>query len=178
MKSAGAILLAVMAAGCQAGMAGNPQASALNLELGAAYLSQGRLELALEKLIRAAQQDPRSPEAHRVLGIVYERMEDAASAEDHYRLAVRLAPKDVEALNSLGVLRCREDGDARQGLKLLERAAREASEERRAEIYANCGFCELPRDPAIAAQWFRRALKLDPRHRQARLFLDRLEAHN
>lgn len=177
MKAAGVALLAVMAAGCQSGAAGNPSAASLNLELGAAYLGQDRLELAREKLLRATRQDPRLPEAHRILGMVYERLEDEASAETHYRRAVRLAPGNVEALNSLGVFRCRREGGAGQGLRLLKRAAREAPDGRRAAVYANCGLCELRRDRASAAQWFRRALELDPRNAQARLFLERLAAH-
>ena len=159
-------------------MVGNPRAAALNLELGASYLSQGRLELARDKLTRATRQDPGSSEAHRVLGMVFESLNDAASAENHYRRAVRLAPRDVEALNSLGVFQCRRAGNARQGLEVLKRAARAASADRRAEVYTNCGLCELPHDRASAELWFRRALELDPGHKPARLFLERLGAHN
>ena len=178
MKGAGALLFAILASGCQAGMVGNPRAAALNLELGASYLSQGRLELARDKLTRATRQDPGSPEAHRVLGMVFESLNDAASAENHYRRAVRLAPRDVEALNSLGVFQCRRAGNARQGLEVLKRAARAASADRRAEVYTNCGLCELPQDRASAELWFRRALELDPGHKPARLFLERLGVHN
>ena len=174
----GLLACGLLAAGCQAGMAANPQASALNLELGAAYLRQGRLQLARDKLVRATRQDPRSPEAHRVLGMAYEGLRNAGAAERHYRQAVRLAPRDVEALNSLGVFRCRRAGEAREGLALLLRAAREASEERRAAVYANCGLCELDSDAASAAQWFRRALELDPGQAQARALLQRLEMQN
>ena len=174
------VLLAcgLLAAGCQTGMAANPQASALNLELGASYLRQGRLQLAREKLVRATRQDPRSPEAQRVLGMAYEGLGNAAAAERHYRQAVRLAPRDVEALNSLGVFRCRQPGEASQGLALLRRAAQEASEERRAALYANCGLCELAGDEESAARWFRRALELDPGQAQARAALQRLEMQN
>ena len=166
--------LALLAAGCQASLNTGPDASALNLELGASYLAQGRLELARDKLLRATQQDPGSSEAHRVLGMAYERLEDQERAEKHYRRAVRLAPRDVEALNSLGVLQCRRAETRREGLKLLERAAREAAGGRRAAVYANCGVCELPLDKKGAAEWFRRALALDPFHVEAQLALKRL----
>jgi len=169
---------ALLAAGCQAGLNANPRASALNLELGAAYLAQGRLELARDKLIRATQQDPASPEAHRLLGMAYERLKAADGAERHYRRAVRLAPRDVEALNSLGVFLCRRDGGRREGMKLLDRAAGEATETRRAAVYANRGVCELPLDRNSAAQWFRRALAHDPFHVEAQLLLERLSAQN
>lgn len=169
---------ALLAAGCQAGLNTGPDASALNLELGAAYLAQGRLELAHDKLLRATQQDPGSSEAHRVLGMAYERLEDREQAERHYRRAVRLAPRDVEALNSLGVLQCRRGETRREGLRLLERAAGEAVGDRRAAVYANCGLCELPLDRNGAAEWFRRALALDPLHVEAQLLLERISAQN
>ena len=175
MRVPAAMAFGLLAAACQAGMNVNPQASALNVELGAAYMDQGRLELARDKLARAALQDSGSSEAHRLLGLVYERLEDNERAEEHLALAVRIAPRDVEALNSLGVFRCRRTGEAEGGLELLKRAAREANADRRAALYANCGLCELPRDRARAAQWFRRALELDPQNEQAQFFLQRLE---
>lgn len=174
MRIAAVAFLGVLAAACQAGMAANPQAAALNVELGAAYLDQGRLELAREKLARAARQDARSAEAQRLLGLVYERLDYEDLAEQHLARAVRLAPRDAEALNSLGVFRCRRGGQAEQGIELLKRAAKEAGADRRAAVYANCGLCELPRDRDRAAQWFRRALELDPRNTQAQFFLQRL----
>ena len=168
------IAAALLAAGCQTGLNGNSQAAALNLELGAAYLAQGRLELAREKLVRATQQDPGSSEAHRALGLAYERLEDLDRSGRHYRRAVRLAPQDVEALNSLGVFLCRQGGEPLAGLKLLERAARQASGTRRAAVYANCGVCELALDRNRAAEWFRRALALNPDQVEAQLQLERL----
>ena len=178
MRMAGLVMLAALASACQAGMTDKPAAAALNVELGAAYLSQGRLDLAHDKLRRATRQDARSAEAHRVLGMLYEQLEDTGRAEEHYRRAVRLAPSDVEALNSLGVFRCRRPGEAAKGLKLLRRAAEEASGDRRADVYANCGLCVLSQDRNSAAEWFRRALELDPQHVQARYLLEQLERHN
>ena len=178
MKVAGMVILAALASACQAGMTDKPAAAALNLELGAAYLSQGRLDLAHDKLLRATHQDARSAEAHRILGMLYEELEDAGRAEEHYRRAVRLAPRDVETLNSLGVFRCRRPGGSAGGLKFLRRAAEAASGERRADVYANCGLCVLSQDRAGAADWFRRALELDPQHIQARYLLEQLKRHN
>lgn len=166
---------ALLTAGCQTGLNSGPDASGLNLELGAAYLAQGRLELARDKLLRATRQDPGSSEAHRVLGMAYERLEDRERAELHYRRAVRLAPRDVEALNSLGVFQCRRAGKPQEGLKLLERAAREAFGIRRAAVYVNRGVCELPLNRDGAEDWFRRALAIDPLHVEAQLLLERLE---
>lgn len=178
MKRLWVIASVALMAGCQTAQNANSRAADLNLELGAAYLEQGRLELARDKLIRATQQDPGSAEAHRALGMTYERLEDPGAAERHYRRAVRLAPRDIEALNSLGVFQCRAGANPREGLRLLGRAAKEAAGLRRAAIYANCGLCELARDGKKAAEWFRRALALDPGHTEAQWMLERLAAQN
>lgn len=175
MRALGALALSMLLGGCQSGTAANPAAADLNLALGAAYLDQGRLQLAREKLTRAAAQDPGSSEAHRTLGMVYERLGDSGGAEEHYRRALRLAPRDVEALNSLGVFHCRQPGEAERGLELLRRAAMEAGNSRKADIYANCGLCGLSLDRAEAAKWLRQALEIDPRHRRARMLLDRVD---
>ncbi|WP_446831907.1 tetratricopeptide repeat protein [Candidatus Foliamicus sp.] len=178
MRAAAVLALGLLAAGCQAGLTANQQAAALNLELGASYLRQGRLELARDKLLRASRQDPRSAEAHRVLGMAYERLGDASGAEQHYGQAVRLAPRDVEALNSFGVFRCRQPGTNRQGLRLLRRAAENAPPDRRASVYANGGLCALAGGGGDAAEWLRRALELDPGQNHARMLLERLETGN
>ena len=178
MKALKLLAVAALAAGCQAGMAGNPQASALNVELGVSYLEQGRAELARDKLIRATRQDPRSGDAHRMLALAYESLGNNTAAERHYRQAVRVAPRDVEALNSLGVFLCRRTGEAREGLAFLRRAGGEAAPQRRAAVYANSGVCELAGDAASAAKWFRRALELDPGQAQARALLEQLETRN
>ena len=178
MKALRVLAVGLVAAGCQAGLAGNPEAAALNVELGVSYLEQGRIELARDKLIRATRQDPRSREAHRMLGMAYESLGNNPAAEEHYRQAVRIDPRDVEALNSLGVFLCRRDGGAREGLEFLGRAAAEASPRRRAAVYANCGVCELAGNAAGAAQWFRRALELDPAQAEVRTLLEQLEMQN
>ncbi len=178
MKALKLLAVAALVAGCQAGLAGNPQASALNVELGVSYLEQGRAELARDKLIRAARQDPRSADAQRMLALAYESLGQHPAAERHYRQAVRIAPRDVEALNSLGVFLCRRTGEAREGLAFLRRAAGEASPRRRAAVYANSGVCELAKDAASAAKWFRRALELDPGQPEARALLEQLETQN
>lgn len=178
MKAPWTLAAALLTLGCQAGLNADRDAAALNLELGAAYLAQGRMALARDKLLRATQQDPGSSEAHRVLGMAYERLEDQERAGRHYRRAVRLAPRDVEALNSLGVFQCRRADNPREGLKLLDRAAREAEGIRRAAIYVNRGVCEWPLDSDRATEWFRRALALDPRHVEAQLALERLVPQN
>ena len=84
-------------------------AAVANLNLGAAYLRQGRLTLALERLDRALDHDPRLAEAHSTIATVYDRLGDVEEARDHHRRALRLAPNDPATANSFGVFLCRHE---------------------------------------------------------------------
>ena len=99
MRSAVPILFALGAlalAGCTTTTSG-PKKSATsaadyNVQLGYAYLRQGNLALAKEKLERAEKQDGSSPSVHSALGLLFERLGDPKAADRHYATALRLAP--------------------------------------------------------------------------------------
>ena len=69
-------------------------AAVANLNLGAAYFRQGQLTLALERLDRALDHDPRLAKAHSTIAMVYDQLGDVDEARDHHRRAIRLAPND------------------------------------------------------------------------------------
>ncbi len=82
------------------------KAANTNTQLAVAYLNRGNAEVALEKIERALQQDPKFPEAQTVAGIVYEQLGRLDKAEVHYRQAVRLSPDDGNLLNNYGQFLC------------------------------------------------------------------------
>jgi type IV pilus assembly protein PilF len=51
------------------------KAGQLNKQLGTVYLRQGNLALAKEKLERSEKYNPRDPELHSVLALLYERLD-------------------------------------------------------------------------------------------------------
>lgn len=126
---AGMLLVAVatLLAACASASPERPkdskEAARANAQLGFAYLRQGNLPLAKEKLERAERQDDRNPDLQAALGMLYERLERKAEAEKHYAAARRLAPESGEIANTYAVFLC-NNGKPEAGVKEFEAAAR------------------------------------------------------
>ncbi|MGD9583728.1 MAG: type IV pilus biogenesis/stability protein PilW [Lysobacterales bacterium] len=82
------------------------EAAALNVQLGQSYLSRGQLDLAMQKLQKAVALDPKSSDAHTVIAVLYEQIGNRSKAEEHYRMAYRLAPESGDTNNNLGRYLC------------------------------------------------------------------------
>lgn len=137
-------------------------AAIANMNLGAGYLRQGRLDLAIERLQRALEQNPRLADAHSTIAIAYDQLGSAADAERHYRRATQLEPANSAAANSYAVFLCRQNrwGDAESYFK---RAADNPRYETPEVALANAGVCARNAgDRAKAAENFRAALTKNP----------------
>jgi type IV pilus assembly protein PilF len=86
----------------------NEKASAVNVELGVGYMQQNNLELANEKLLKAIRQDPKSVRAHYIYAMLQDRLLQPEKAEDNYKIALELDPKNSEANNNYGAFLCRQ----------------------------------------------------------------------
>lgn len=117
-------LLAACASSGPTTVANRKEAARANMQLGVAYMQQGDLQLAREKLLRAEQQDPRSAEVHVAIAFLNERLDRPADAERHYRTAMRLAPDNAEVGNNYAVFLC-GSGQVDKALPLFESAARQ-----------------------------------------------------
>ena len=82
-------------------------ASKYNIQLGTAYLQQGRYDLAKEKLERAVKQNPKDPDVHTSLGLLYDRTGDLKLADKHFREALRLAPEKPDLINNYAIYLCK-----------------------------------------------------------------------
>ncbi len=141
------LALAALAAGC----ASTPPASraeptraetaaAYNLQLGVAYLQQGNLPLAKEKLERAMRQNPREATIHGALALLYEKLGNVADADRYYRSALRLAPRNPDLTNNYAVFLCRTDR-VEEGVRRFAEAARNPLYRTPWRAYANAGVC-------------------------------------
>jgi type IV pilus assembly protein PilF len=147
------------------------EAAAYNARLAIAYMSQGNLALAREKIEKALSQDPKSASVHSVAGLVYERVGDDRKAQLHYSTALRIKPDDPEALNSYGVYLCRK-GDTKEAEKLFLRAARNPVYRTPELAYNNAGLC-LRNGGQLedAEKHFKQALAIKPQFGDAMLQL-------
>jgi type IV pilus assembly protein PilF len=164
-------LLAMVALGLGAGCvststtvssAGSPEEAALaNLNLGVAYLRQGRPEIALQNLQEALEYNPRLAAAHSAIAIVYEQLGEPDVAADHYLRATQLEPNDGSAANSYAVFLCRHDR-WRDAERYFRRAADSPRYTTPAAALTNAGVCALGANEREAAErYFREALTRD-----------------
>lgn len=165
----------------------------INTQLGVEYMRQGENEVALRKLERALEADPRYARAHEAMGLLYARIGESAKAEENFRRATALAPEDSSIMNNYGLFLCqqnrREEADA-----LFGRALANPLYATPQLVYTNAGTCARGGgDLDKAEAYYRDALQRDPelgpalygmaeihferaRYLPARAYLQRFEA--
>ena len=142
-------------------------AAVYNTQLGIAYLNQGELALAKDKLDRAVIQDPDNAEAHSARAMLYERLGNNNKADDEYRTALRLAHNDPNVINNYAVYLCR-NGRTDDGVKRFEEAAKNPLYRTPEAAYTNAGVClrAAKRNDAARTQ-FLKALQVKPSFAEA-----------
>lgn len=88
---------------------GTNEVAAANLNLGVAYLQQGKYEEALEKLNRAREADPGHSSIYNVLGLLYQKLDDTNKAEKNFKKALSLNTNDSSTLNNYGNFLCQQN---------------------------------------------------------------------
>lgn len=160
---AAALLLASCTTSSSNGRAvDNKEAARANTQLGVAYLRQGNMNQAKEKLEKAEKQDPRSHEVQYALALFSERMNQPADADRHYQAALKLAPNNGEVTNAYAVFLCRSNK--------IDAAQRLFDEVVRNQLYAtpwvaatNAAVClRADKRNADAVPWLERAIALRP----------------
>jgi type IV pilus assembly protein PilF len=142
-------------------------AAAINVQLGYAYLQQGNLSLAKEKFERAETQNPRDPNVHSALAILYERLGKTKEVDEHFRTALRLAPHNPEISNNYAVYLCR-NGRTEEGLRRFRTAAEDPLYRTPDSAYTNAGVCLRNAGRLDDAEAnFKRALLLRPNSAEA-----------
>ncbi|CAN7509119.1 MULTISPECIES: type IV pilus biogenesis/stability protein PilW [unclassified Variovorax] len=88
----------------------------LRVELAIGYFEQGQTTVALDEIKQALANDPTFADAYNLRGLVYMRLDDAPQAEDSFRRAIALNPREANTLHNYGWLLCQQNrfGDAQQ----------------------------------------------------------------
>lgn len=87
----------------------NRKRARIRLELAANYFQQGQTNVALDELKQALTADPTFADAYNLRGLVYMRLNDNALAEDSFRRAMTLNPRDGDVLHNYGWLLCQQN---------------------------------------------------------------------
>jgi type IV pilus assembly protein PilF len=142
-------------------------ASNYNMQLGMAYLNQGELQLAKDKLERAARENPGDPNVHSAMAMLQERLGHPELADKEFKTALSLGPHNPDILNNYAVYLCRT-GRVDEGVKSFEEAARNALYRTPEAAYTNAGVClRGAKLDTQAAMSFRRALQVRPNFAEA-----------
>ena len=161
------ILLLMLLVGCASGGAtvrSDSKSSVAvqnNIQMGRAYLERDQLDMALEKLSRALELDPRAVDAHTLIAVLYERIERVSRAEEHYRRAVELLPESGAENNNLGQFLCRS-GRFEEAQSRFKIAMDDPFYKTPGLLYMNAGVCAFEAgDLSLAEQHMRKALQFD-----------------
>src|SRR5579862_6820006 len=170
-------LLALLLGGCA-----SPQhkskphdAASYNVQLGIAYLNQGEIALAKDKLDRALAENPNSADVHSARAMLFARMADSNKADAEFRTALRLAPQDPNVINNYAVYLC-QHGRYEEGVKHFEEAAHNALYRTPEAAFTNAGVClrQAKRDDEARTD-FARALQIRPDFAEAMFQLTDLQ---
>ena len=165
-----AVCIAVCLAGCASQKRAEKKkedASTYNTQLGIAYLRQGDIPLAKEKLDRALKENPDNPAVHSARAMLFDRMNDPKQADGEYQTALHLAPNDPDVSNNYAVYLC-QIGRTDEGVRRFEVVARNALYRTPWVAYTNAGVClRTAKRNADAAKNFKQALALRPNFSEA-----------
>ena len=125
-----AVLAMVTLSGCAAsgtsGASGAPSASSrpdlvtdsdepearkrarVRMQLASGYFEQGQTNVALDETKQALLIDPTLPDAYNLRGLIYMRLNDPRLAEDSFRRAIALSPRDADTLHNFGWFLCQQ----------------------------------------------------------------------
>lgn len=138
------------------------EAASLQVQMAQAYLQKGNLEVARDKLKRALEIDPYSPDAHAVTGMLNDTIGDTVQAELHFRRAVELMPKDGGMNNNYASFLCRQ-GRYPEAEVLFQRAIADPYYKTPEVALSNAGVCAEESGQLDQAEaYLRRALDRSP----------------
>lgn len=86
----------------------NRRRARLRLELASGYFEQGQTNVALDEIKQALIADPSFVDAYNLRGLVYMRLNDAPLAEDSFKRALAVNPRDAGVAHNYGWFLCQQ----------------------------------------------------------------------
>lgn len=134
-----------------------------NIKLGLAYLEQGKIPQAKEKLLNALKQAPQNYLSYDAMGYFLEKTGEAKAAEQYYLKAMQLAPHNGAAYNNYGTYLYRQKR-YQDAIHYFTLAVKEPNYLHTADAYENAGLAALKiPDKKLAKMYFEKAIASDPR---------------
>jgi type IV pilus assembly protein PilF len=131
------------------------------LELASGYFSEGKTTVALDEIKLSLQADPNYGEAFNMRGLIYQRLGDNRQAEDSYRRALQLNPRDADTMHNYAWMMCQQRRYD-ESIAMFTQANAVPLYGGRSKTYMTRGLCELASGKAdLAERSFARSYELD-----------------
>ncbi len=131
------------------------------LELASGYFSEGKTTIALDELKLSLQADPNYGEAFNLRGMVYMRLGDNRQAEDSFRRALQINPKDADAMHNYAWMLCQQRRYD-ESIAMFAQANAVPLYNGQSKTYMTRGICELAAGKSeLAERSFARSYELD-----------------
>jgi type IV pilus assembly protein PilF len=114
----------------------------IRLELASGYFAEGKPTVALDEIKLSLQNDPSYAEAYNLRGLVYMRLNDAAFAEDSFKRALALSPRDSNVAHNYGWMLC-QNRRYSESVTYFERALSNPLYGDQAKTFMTQGLCQL-----------------------------------
>ena len=114
----------------------------LRLELASSYFEQGQTNVALDEIKQSLTTDPTFVEAHNLRGLVYLRLNNAPLAEESFRRALSLNPRDADVAHNYGWMLCQQ-ARYNESFKMFAQAAANPVYLGKAKTLMTQGVCQV-----------------------------------
>jgi type IV pilus assembly protein PilF len=135
----------------------------IRLQLAVGYYQNRKYEIALDEVKQAIAATPDYADAYGLRALIYTAMGENALADENYRHALRLAPRNPDLANNYGLFLCDAGGKPAQALGYFESALKNPQYGSPAKALTNAGNCSLKLKNVDAAErYLLEALRYEP----------------
>ncbi len=114
----------------------------IRLELAIGYFEQGQTNIALDELKQSISADPTYSAGYNMRGLIYMRLNDYRFAEESFKQALALSPRDASVVHNLGWLLCQQSRYPESSAMFL-RALSNPQYGERAKTHMAHGLCQV-----------------------------------
>lgn len=135
----------------------------IRLELAVGYYQERKYDVALDEVKQAIAANPDYADAYGVRALIYTAMGENVLADDNYRHALRLAPRNPDLSNNYGLFLCEAGGKPLDAMGYFEAALKNQNYATPVKALVNAGNCSLRMKNVDAAErYLLDALRYDP----------------
>jgi type IV pilus assembly protein PilF len=114
----------------------------IRLELAVGYFEQGQTTVALDELKQSIASDPTYSEGYNLRGLIYMRLNDYRFAEESFRKALSLSPRDANVMHNLGWMLCQQSRYP-EAMQVFGQALANPQYAERAKTFRAQGLCQV-----------------------------------